>query len=135
MNTTARRTPEPIRFIDRRAAKLPDFFLPFAAGVIVAGDDLMRAAELSHGPHRKLNWRLMDNNWGTSADGDLEVAKLGDYWFIARKGDDLRASETLVEAFGRVPVGTTRCRDAMLLAEYCSPKVGRLFPGHWMKFQ
>jgi hypothetical protein len=133
MNPTATRTP--FRFVVRDQARLPDFFLPEAEGVAVAGTDLMRAAELSHGPHRKLRWRMMNENWGRSADGDLEVAKLGDYWFITRKRGDLKASETLVEAFGRAPFCTAECRGAMLLAEYCNPKVGRLLPGHWMKIQ
>jgi hypothetical protein len=135
MIPTAKRAPEIIRFVDRDEAKLPDFFLPRANGVVVAGMDLMRAAELSHGPDRKLDWRMMDANWAQSLHGDLEVAKFGNHWFIGRKGRDLIISETLVEAFGKIPVCTPTSRDAMLLAEYCHPEVGWPLPGHWMKFQ
>ena len=131
----AKRAPGTLRFVDRDEAKLPDFFLPRADGVVVAGMHLMRVAELSHGPYRKLDWRMMDANWAQSLHGDLGVAKLGDHWFIGRKGCDVRISEILVEAFGERPVCTPSCRDAMLLAEYCHPKVGRPLPGFWMKFQ
>lgn len=133
MNPTTTKTYD--QFVDRDEAKLPDFFLPRANAVVVAGMGLMRVAELSHGPHRKLDWRMMDANWAQSLHGDLEVAKLGDYWFIGRKGRDVRISETIVEAFGQIPICTHTCRDAMLLAEYCRPKVGWPLSGHWMKFQ
>ena len=92
------------RFVDRDEARLPDFFLPKAIGVIVAGPEFMRAIELPLWSDYPIGWSMVDEVRGQSHDRKLEVAKLGEYWFIGRRGKDHEVSETVVEAFGAVPM-------------------------------
>jgi hypothetical protein len=116
-------------FVDRDAARMPDFFLPNSPGVLVMETDFI-GTDLPKG------WTLVDTNRGKSHDGKLEVAKLGEYWFIGRRREDWDAvSETVVEAFGQVPICTRTCCDAMLLAEHCHPEVNLPVGAHWIGFE
>jgi hypothetical protein len=122
-------------FLDRAAARLPDFFLPKAKGVLLAEADLLRAVELPLWLDYPLGWSMLDTNWGRSHDRKLEVAKLGEYWFVGRRtGWDAEVSETVVESFGQVPVCSRAVRDAMLIAEHCHPEVRLPIGAHWLKF-
>ncbi len=122
------------RFVDRDKARLPDFFLRGAKGVVVAGAGLLRAAELPLWLDCPLGWSTVDENCGRSCGGELEVARLGDYWFIGRMGQDETISETVVEAFGQVPICARACGDAMLLAEHCHPSLHLPIGAQWVKF-
>lgn len=122
-------------YVDRYAARVPHFFLPEAPGVLVAGADLL-GAELPLWLDYPVGWTLVDVNRGKSHDGKLEIAMLGgEYWFIGRNADrDLRISETVVEAFGKVPICARTCRDAMMLAEHCHPEIRLAIGAAWVKF-
>ena len=94
----------------------------------------MRAIELPLWSDYPLGSTMVDEVRGQSHDRKLEVAKLGEYWFIGRRGKDHEVSETVVEAFGAVPICTRTTRDAMLLAEHCQPEVRLPIGACWAKF-
>jgi hypothetical protein len=135
MISSDEKAPQLYCFVDRDDAKLARFFLPKAIGVLVAEADFLRAIELPLWLDYPMRWTMLDTNWGQSHDGKLEVAKLGEYWFIGRRGrNQITVSETVVEAFVQVPIGTPTCCDAMLVAEHCRSEVVNLPVGaHWIK--
>ncbi len=135
MIPTAKRAPEIIRFVDRDEARLPDFFLPKAIGVIVAEPEFIRAIELPLWSDYPIGWSMVDEVRGQSHHCKLEVAKLGEYWFIGRKGRDLEVSETVVESFEAAPICARTPRDAMLVAEHCHPEVRLPIGARWLKFK
>jgi hypothetical protein len=122
-------------FIDRSVARVPDFFLPKAPGVLVMETDFLKA-EVPLWLDYPVGWTLVDRNRGKSRDGKLEVAQLGEFWFIGRRTDPYsHVSETVVEAFGEVPVCTRTCQDAMMLAERCHPEVALPIGACWIRFE
>jgi hypothetical protein len=135
MTKVIEKEPQLYRCVDRDEARLPDFFLPEAIGVIVAGPEFIRAIELPLWSDYPVGWSMVDEVRGRSHDGKLEVAKLGEYWFIGRRGKDHEVSETVVESFGAVPICTRTPPDAMLLAEQCHPEVHLPIGAHWAKFK
>jgi len=123
-------------FVERRAAKLPDFFLPDAPGVIVLETDFLKE-ELPLWLDYPVGWTLVDWNRGKSHHGKLEVANLGEYWFIGQRYDDYhtKITKTVVEAFGNVPICARTSQEAMMLAERCNQDVCRLSIGAlWLEF-
>jgi hypothetical protein len=135
MTTGIQKEPLLVRCVDRDEARLPDFFLPEAVGVIVAEPEFMRAIELPLWSDYPLGWSMTDEVRGQSHDCNLEVTKLGEYWFVGRKGKDHEISETVVEAFGAAPICTRTPRDAMLLAQHSHPEVRLPIGAHWLKFK
>jgi len=134
MTSNDEKAPQLFRFVNREDAKLPDFFLPKATGLLVAEADLLQAVILPFWLDYPVGWSMLDAHRGQSHDGKLEVAKLGHYWYIGRRrGRDEPVSETVVEAFGQVPICTRTCFDAMLVAEHCHPEVNLPLGAHWMR--
>jgi len=135
MTTVIEKEPRLIRCFDRDEAQLPDFFLPKAKGVVVAEPEFIRANELPLWSDYPIGWSMVDEVRGQSHDGNLEVAKLGEYWFIGRRGKEYEVSETVVESFGGAPICARTPRDAMLLAEQCHPEVHLPIGARWTKFK
>jgi len=109
MTTVIEKEPQLIHCVDRDEARLPDFFSSKAIGVTVAEPEFMRAIELPLWSDYPLGWSMVDEVRGRSHDGKPEVAKLGEYWFIGRKGKDHEISETVALA-RRGYGGVTRCQ-------------------------
>ena len=125
--------------IDRDTAKLPDWFVPFALGVFVAGDALLRTAGHRDGMRRPRGWRKAI---GIDADGVYvrhvdPVDPYNSRWLLVREclvqglwmverwtgrrrhGD---ADDILVHEFGSTPIFTRSCPAAMRLAMHCHVK-------------
>jgi hypothetical protein len=103
--------------IDRSATDLPDDFVPWAPGVVVTSEYLLRAAGYSPRARQPKGWKkeregvykkLLHNY-------HLTVCKCGDLWIIERPIDTV-----LAYRYGSLPVVTRDRKAAMWLAEYCS---------------
>jgi len=135
MAATDETIPELYRCVDRAEASLPDFFLPQAPGVIVASADFLRATKPSLSPDHGTGWSMVDVNRWQSHDSALEVAKLGEYWFIGRRELYGKITDTIVEAFGRAPICTRSSSDAIIVAERCHPEVHLPIGAKWVRFE
>jgi hypothetical protein len=134
--------------IDRDPTKLPDWFVPFAHGVFVASDALLRMAGHRDGMRRPRGWR---DARGIDVDGVYvqDVDPVDPYnsrwllvreclvpglWMIERWSDRRRyrdADDILVHEFGLTPIFTRSCPAAMRLAMHChtnGPPAGL----HWI---
>ena len=125
--------------IDRDAAKLPGWFVPFAHGVFVASDALLRAAGHRDGMRHPRGWR---EAIGNDVDGVYvhHVAPVEPYnprwllvreclvqglWMVERWTDGRRhrdAGDILVHEFASTPIFTRCCPAAMRLAMHCHAK-------------
>ena len=124
--------------MDRVEADLPHWFVPFAHGVFVASDALLRAAGHRDGMGCPPGWREAA---GIDADGvyvrDVDPVGLNprrllvreclvpglwmvERWTHRRRHGD--ADDILVHEFGSTPIFTRSCPAAMRLAMHCHMK-------------
>jgi hypothetical protein len=106
--------------IERSKTKLPDDFVPWAPGVVVASDYLLRAASYRPGSGCPEAWypaaepgvftKAMHRN-------RLKVHPCGEFWRIERA-----ECEVLAYSFGSLPVVTRTAEAAMRLGEFCHPR-------------
>ena len=70
--------------IDRSEAGLPDWFAPWAPGVVIAGSYLLEAAGYKPGPAlRKRGWSRREDAYTTIKHGNrLKVLPCGKWWTI-----------------------------------------------------
>lgn len=121
------RQPSPFvveKVIERSKAGIPDRFVPWAPGVVVASTYLLEAANCRPGTRRPKGWRRRRSSSLDFFAKDIEgrgvaVAKCGNIWYIEGP-----SHQTLVYTFGSLPVGTRTLQEAMLLAEFCYPCPG-----------
>ena len=127
------------KVIDRVEADLPHWFVPFAHGVFVASDALLRTAGHRDGMRQPPGWREAR---GIDADGVYvrhvdPVDPYNSRWLLVREclvqglwmverwtgrrrhGD---ADDILVHEFGSTPIFTRSCPAAMRLAMHCHVK-------------
>jgi hypothetical protein len=125
--------------IDRRKIGLPDWFVPFARGVAIASNALLREAGHRSGMYRPRGWLNYNvDMFRSMIDWDpnnarwllvRQCAKQG-LWTIERwrkKRTHGNADEVLVHEFGSTPIFTRSYQAAMRLAMYChenGPPVG-----------
>jgi len=104
--------------IERSKAMLPDWFAPWAPGIVVASDYLLRAAGYHLGSRRPKGWIQERPDLFTKAKygNELRVRKCGEFWTVERQNVQM-----LAFPFGPVPVFTRTPQAAMRLAEYCHP--------------
>jgi hypothetical protein len=125
--------------MNRVEADLPHWFVPFAHGVFVASDALLRTAGHRDGMRQPPGWRQAIGN---DADGVYvrhvdPVDPYNSRWLLVREclvqglwmverwtkrrrhGD---ADEILVHEFGSTPIFTRSCPAAMRLAMHCHLK-------------
>ena len=105
--------------IERDQSGLPADFVPWAPGIVVASDYLLRAAGYRPGSSHPEGWypsvergvitKSMHRN-------RLKVRPCGKFWRIERA-----ECEVLAFPFGSLPVVTRTKEAAMYLADYCHP--------------
>jgi hypothetical protein len=139
--------------LDRAEAGMPDYFIPEAPGVLLAGKDMLIAvgnvpeapepAGWTPGvpliPDHPRAWEAADFE-KPSADGDrmLRVKRFGKFWMPERSirvswsRGQLRQVQSLVFAFGNAPIWTRDRQAAMRLAEYCDPIPTSPVAGLWL---
>lgn len=102
--------------VEREKTNLPANFVPWAPGIVIASDRLLRAAG------RARNWKL----WGQHpTNGYYYIAQAivrerSGFWFLEEQG-----SKVLVYLFGSMPICTRTRREAINLYEYMIRDRGR----------
>jgi hypothetical protein len=124
--------PKLFEFIDEQTALSPN------AGLLLAAEDLLRAAGHFPGSKRPKGWRERVDGFGRST-GDrkytLRVFKMRDYWFVTRRTSRRNLDfEYLALAFDKVPLCTKTDQEAMRLADHCYPDPGQTIPGCWVPY-
>jgi hypothetical protein len=116
--TSARRLIDDV--IDRSEAGLPDWFAPWAPGVVIAGSYLLEAAGYKPGPSlRKRGWSLREDGYAYTMikhGNRLKACPCGKFWTIERQN-----GAALCFYFGPLPVFARTAREAMYVGEYCHP--------------
>jgi hypothetical protein len=97
---------------------MPDDFVPWAPGIVIPSDYLLRAAEHRAGSRRPEGWSLEKPDVFTKVmyGNRLMVRGCGKFWTAERELD-----EVLGFPFGPLPVFTRTDQAAMRLVEYCHP--------------
>ena len=122
-------------FIEREQAALEPYLFERASGVLLAGEDLLRAAGHVPGSGRPKGWRETVEGFGRRAEDRkyLRTIKLGDYWFVMRSTTRRHFDyEYLTLAFDEVPLCTRTAQEAMRLADHCHPDPGKILGGLWV---
>jgi hypothetical protein len=118
---TSEAAPHLYEFIDRAQTEMPDWYMPSAEGVLIAGEEMLRAAGPRRGAADPGGWSRGTSGFKkTARDGKtvLWVQQCGSYWIVERSRhlDDGRTrDEALVCAFGSVPIWAPTCAAAMFL--------------------
>jgi hypothetical protein len=128
--------PKLFEFIEREQTGLsPDSFST-KTGVLLAGEDLLRAAAHFPGSKRPKGWRAEAEGFRRRTEDrryTLSVFKIGDYWFVMRRTSrSIMAYEYLALAFDQVPLCTRTDQEAMRLADHCYPDPGQTMGGCWV---
>jgi len=87
-------------------------FVPWAPGVVIASDYLLRRSGHTPTSRRPPRWRK-HRRWGYFMKGALIVRKRSDFWFVEMAG-----ASVLVFRYGSMPVCTRTYQAAMRLAQY-----------------
>jgi hypothetical protein len=105
--------------VERDKTELPSYFCPWAPGIVIAGDRLLRAAGYRPGTRGPGGWSEGQPDVFTKViyGNRLMVRGCGKLWTIERENE-----ETLAFNFGPVPMFTRTRQAAMRLAEYCHPE-------------
>jgi hypothetical protein len=123
-------------FIDRKQAGLPSHHFPTNTGVLLASEDLLRAAGHSPDSKRPRGWRKAADGFGRRNEDrnyTLRVIKLYIYWFVMRRPSRSDMSlEYLALIFDEVPLCTRTEQEAMRLADHCHPDPSLTIAGCWV---
>lgn len=124
--------PKLFEFIDKQTGLSPK-------GVLLAAEDLIRAAGYLPGSKRPAGWSERVDGFGRRTEDrkyTLRVFKIGDYWFVIRKTSRrLLDLEYLALAFEQVPLCTRTDNEAMRLADHCHPAPGQTIGGCWVRWR
>jgi hypothetical protein len=114
-----------------RTPEMPDWYVPAAKGVLIAGEDMLRAAGYVPGSSSPYGWspgqpgafkKLLPDGY------ILWVRENGKLWAIERSlGRD--TDEALTSLLGPRLLCTRTYEAAMRLAEYCHPQAPLNVPG------
>jgi len=130
--------PKLFEFIEHEQAGLSPWLFKNATGVLLAGEDLLRAAGHVPGSKRPKGWRKAVEGFGRrTADRKytLRAIKFDDYWFVLRRASRSNSdSEYLAFAFDEVPLCTRTDLEAMRLADHCYPDPGQTMGRCWVPF-
>lgn len=141
--------------LDRAQAGIPPGYMLKVSGVLVAGRDMLIAIGMAPGAPEPDGWLPAvppipkDAGFqacGTadfekpSRDGNrmLRAKRFGKFWTAERSTKTIsgrykyRLIETLVFAFGEVPIWTRTPQAAMRLAEHCDPIPDTPVAGFWL---
>jgi len=117
---------------------MPERYMPSAEGVLIAGEDMLLGVGHYPGAIPPVGWFRRATGFSkTAPDGKsvLSVQQCGRYWIIERSrlldGGRTR-DETLVCAFGSVPIWAPTCAAAMRVAEHCDPISRSPVAGCWI---
>jgi hypothetical protein len=127
--------PKHFEFIEREQAAIGPHLFKHTSGVLLAGEDLLRAAGHVPGSRRPKGWREGVEGFGRRAEDRkyLRTIKLGDYWFVFRSTTRSHFDyEYLTLAFDEVPLCARTAQEGMRLADHCHPDPGLTTAGLWV---
>jgi hypothetical protein len=114
----------------------PFSVFPEKIGVLLAAEDLLRAAGDFPGSKRPKGWRKAVEGFGRRTEDKmytLRVLPSGGYWLVMRRaGRSTMELEYLALAYEELPFCTSTDQEAMRLADYCYPDPGRTVWGCWV---
>jgi hypothetical protein len=129
--------------IDRDRTALPSSYLPEAPGVLIASEDMLRAAGHAPHGHRPRGWTPLRPGVFRISIGNLvflQVRQCGnarsDHWTIEVVHDPVVSpewAEALVCAFSGRPIWARTYQGAMRMAEHCYPLPRPPVAGRWVK--
>lgn len=124
--------------IDRAQTVMPEWYLPSAQFVLVAGPDLLGLPDQPKACPPSGRSRRASGYKKTARDGTtlLWVQRCGLFWIIERSiklEDGSREDQALACAFGHVPFWARTREYAMRLAQHCDPIPQAPVAGFWMK--
>jgi hypothetical protein len=121
--------------LDRSQTEIPEYYLPSAAFVLIAGPTILNALGYVSGSPAPAGWRWRAAGFRKQSRADdraLWVQRCGDLWIVERTPPTLVGQdEALVCAFGN-PIWTRTSVSAMLLAQHCDPLPLAPIAGGWM---
>jgi hypothetical protein len=120
-------SPHPFdQVLDRRQARLPNWYLPLARGAVIASPYLLRMAGYRTGRHRARGWRKnnAEELYKDLGRECLIVQRCGPFWRIGYDTGTLARPHdhshfALVDLFGSTPIVTRTYQEATYLAEFC----------------
>ena len=127
--------PKLFEFIEREQAALEPYLFTHTSGVLLAGEDLLRAAGHVPGSKRPKGWREGVEGFGRRAEDRkyLRTSKHGYYWFVFRSTTRSHFDyEYLTFAFDKVPLCASTAQEAMRLADHFHPDPGKTLGGLWV---
>ena len=114
--------------IERKNTQLKADFVPWAPGIVIASDYLLRTAGYtSTASHRPPRWRK-HRRWGYFRKGPIVVRKRDEFWFVESAFGDV-----LVFRYGSMPICTRTHQAAMKLAEHYLKRSQYTF--NWLPLQ
>jgi hypothetical protein len=143
------------RDLDRDQAGIPPAYMLKVSGVLLAGRDMLNAIGMAPGAPEPDGWLpavpVIPEGEGfracgmadfekPSSDGNrvLRAKRFGNFWAPERSTKitsgryKYRLIETLVFAFGEIPIWTRTHQAAMRLAEHCDPVPTTPIAGFWL---
>jgi hypothetical protein len=95
--------------IDRKNTNLPSSYVPWAPGIVIASNSLLKAARQAS---RYVDEFRKHPRFGYHYFAEIRIKERGGFWFIER-GD-----KVLVFRFGSMPICTRKHSDAIRLFEH-----------------
>jgi hypothetical protein len=121
--------------IEREQSEKLCSLFPTKIGVLLAGEDLLRAAGHFPGSKPPKGWRKAVEGFGRRTKDrkyTLRAIKLGDYWFAMRTTSRSHMDyEHLSLAFEELPLCASTAQEAMRIADHCHPDPRKTFRGCW----
>jgi hypothetical protein len=121
--------------LDRSQTEIPDYYLPSAPHVLIAGPTILNALGYVSGSPAPAGWKLGATGFckrSRAGDRMLWVQRCGDLWIVERTAPTLVGQdEALVCAFSGNPIWTRTSVSAMLLAQHCDPLPLAPIAGDW----
>jgi hypothetical protein len=123
--------------IARAQTEMPNWYLPSADGVLIAGEDMLGAVGYRSDVRHPAGWSRGASGFKkASRDGKsvLWVQPCGKFWIIERSihlDAVYMQDEALFSAFGARPIWTRTRQAAMQLAEHCDPMPRDPLTGFW----
>jgi hypothetical protein len=104
--------------VEREKTNLPAKFVPWAPGIVIASDDLLKVAR--HTPRLQHNWHR-HRRYGYYERAKLIVRERSGFWFMECE------HHVLVFRYGSMPICTRTHQAAIDLFEYILPQSQNVF--------
>ncbi|WP_426440111.1 hypothetical protein [Bradyrhizobium genosp. P] len=122
--------------LDRTQTEMPDYYLPSATHVSIAGPTILNALGYVSGGALPAGWKRGTSGFSkrsSTSDRMLWVQRCGRYWIIERSvANQPDQDQALVCAFSGNPIWSRTMASAMLVAEHCDPLPTSVLAACWI---